>query len=346
MKILGIMGLIVLASSMAPGQPSTGPVFWSPTQPDCSSLNETPVAITNSSGATVGYSCYVAGSFAWLAAGGGWATSIRVAAPSSGAVGIDYFFYDTKGNDLAFDAAFGRSSPVSRATSESFALYSNQPAEVNLLGAAGDGPAYNTNLSGSAYAVFYCPDANTCSAVRPQLIYSALPAIPWSLTVPITWDTNVWTQWSAAGIDDGGDNMVALAIYNEDTTATAYTVRVYDSNGTLAGTGTTPSIPPMQSLGNGYYGQGGTYGELLKNIIPTALPSGIFKVLVDGGTKYSAVVILQFSGGSGTSLQTAYDYAPTAGAVATSAAPPPPVLSALRARVMALPKPAFRQVGR
>jgi hypothetical protein len=160
------------------------------------------------------------------------------------------------------------------------------------------------------YAVFYCPDATTCANVVPQLLYSALPATPWALSVPISWDTELWTQWSAEGIDDGGTHRVSLVIYNEDTTATSYTVRVYDSTGSLAGTGTTPSIPPLQALGNGSLGEGGTYGALLSDVIATRLPAGVFKILVDGGSKYSAVEVLQFNGLSATALQVGYDSAP------------------------------------
>jgi hypothetical protein len=160
------------------------------------------------------------------------------------------------------------------------------------------------------YAVFYCPDAATCANVVPQLLYSALPATPWALSVPISWDTELWTQWSAEGIDDGGAHRVSLVIYNEDITATSYSVRVYDSTGALAGTGMTPSIPALRPLGSGSLGEGGTYGALLSDVISTKLPTGVFKVLVDGGSKYSAVEVLQFNGPSATALQVGYDSAP------------------------------------
>ena len=104
---------------------------------------------------------------------------------------------------------------------------------------------------------------------------------------------------------------MSLVIYNEDTTATSYTVRVYDSTGALAGTGTSPSIPALQPLGNGSLGEGGTYGALLSDVVATRLPAGVFKILVDGGSKYSAVEVLQFNGLSATALQVAYDSAPS-----------------------------------
>jgi hypothetical protein len=273
--------------------------------PDCSSLaGESPVAITNSSGTTVGYSCYVSGTFVWLAAGGGWSTSIRVAAPASAAIGVDYTFYDASGNNLKLDTTIGSGSSTASGNEVNFALSANQPAETGVLGATSNAPKYSSTATGSVYAVFYCPDATTCGNVAPQLLYSG------AIGVPISWDTELWTQWSAEGIDDGGAHRVSLAIYNEDTAATSYTVRVYDSTGSLAGTGTTPSIPPLQALGNGSLGEGGTYGALLSDVIATRLPAGVFKILVDGGSRYSAVEVLQFNGLSATALQVGYDSAP------------------------------------
>jgi len=299
MKWLHLLGLIAVAAATLKSQPVNGPVYWSPVAPDCSSLaGESPVPITNASGTTIGYSCYVSGTFVWLAAGGGWSTSIRVAAPASAAIGVDYTFYDASGNNLKLDTTIGSGNDVN------FALSPNQPAEVGLLGATSNAPKYSSTATGSVYAVFYCPDATTCGNVAPQLLYSG------AISVPISWDTELWTQWSAEGIDDGGAHRVSLAIYNEDTTATSYTVRVYDSTGSLAGTGTTPSIPPLQALGNGSLGEGGTYGALLSDVIATRLPAGVFKILVDGGSKYSAVEVLQFNGLSATALQVGYDSAP------------------------------------
>jgi hypothetical protein len=305
MKSLHLLGLIAVAAATLNGQPVNGPVYWSTVAPDCSSLaGESPVAIANSSGKTVGYSCYVSGTFVWLAAGGGWSTSIRVAAPASAAIGVDYTFYDASGHNLKLDTTVGSGNDAN------FALSPNQPAEIGLLGATSDAPKYASTATGSVYGVFYCPDAATCANVVPQLLYSALPGTPWSMSVPISWDTELWTQWSAEGIDDGGAHRVSLVIYNEDITATSYSVRVYDSTGSLAATGTTPPIPALQPLANGALGEGGTYGALLSDVIATRLPAGVFKVLVDGGSKYSAVEVLQFNGLSATALQVAYDSAP------------------------------------
>jgi hypothetical protein len=317
---LPLAALTVLAGSVlhAQGQPPTnGPVYWSTTQPDCSSLFENPVTITNTSGATIGYSCYVSGTFIWLAAGAGWGSAIRVAAPSTAPVGVDYTFYDPKGNPISLDT----SGAVTASTKEvAFGLNINQPAEVDLRGNAGNGPNYSSLAIGSIYAVFYCPDANTCANVVPQLIYSNLPTNPWSLSVPIAWDGSEWTQWAAEGVDDGGTHEVSFVVYNQDKTATTYTINVYDSTGKLVGTGTTPSIPPLQDLGNGNIGQGGTYGAQLRALVPS-LPSGTFKVLFNGGSLNSFVEVLQFTGPSATTLQVATDGSSTAstGAMTRSA---------------------------
>ena len=324
MKTLQLFGLMTLAVVALQAQPTTGAQYWSTSVPDCSSLGENAVTITNAAGTTVGYSCYVSGTFVWLAAGGTWGSSIRVGAPASGAIGVDYSFYDASGKNLNLDARVG--TTAASGNDVNFALNKNQPSEVRLLGAPGEAPAYGTTQTGSVYAVFYCPDANTCSSVLPQLLYSFIPIKPWSLSVPIAWDyyfssiqaQGAWSQWSAEGIDDGGTHLVSLVIYNWDTVATIFTVRVYDSSGNLVGTGTTPSIPPVPVLSDGSYGEGGTYGTLLSKLIPTPLPSGIFKVLIDGGSNYSSVAVLQFNGDSATSLQVAYDSAP--GGSSTAAA--------------------------
>ena len=308
-KSLHLLGFLALATAAVYGQPTNGPVYWSANpQLDCTSLGESsPVPITNASGTTIGYSCYVSGTFVWLAAGGGWGTAIRVAAPASGAVGVDYSFYDAKGNNLNLDTTFGTGGSHASGNDVNFALKANQPTEVDLLGATSNAPSYGTTATGSVYAAFYCPDAATCNNILPQLLYSFLPTEPWSLSVPIAWDSLVWTQWSAEGIDDGSTHRVSLVIYNEDTTATIFTVQVYDSTGTLVGSGTTPSIPGLPLLSNGTYGEGGTFGALLSDVIKTRLPSGVFKIFVDGGSKYSAVEMLQINGPSATTLQVAYD---------------------------------------
>ena len=281
----------------------------------------------------MGYSCFVSGTFVWFAAGGAWSTAIRVAGPVSGAVGVNYAFYDTVGSTKSLDTMVDN-VPASFASGDTvnFALFANQPAEVELLGGANNGPSYSVTAEGSVYVVFFCPDAITCATVSPQLIYSALPTYPWSLSVPIAWDVALATQWSAVGIDDGHSNVVSLVVYNEDTTAMSFTVDVYDSNGKLAGTASTPTIAPLQR--NSF--EGGTYATLLSDLI-SPLPAGPFKILVDGHSALSAIEVLQISGTSATTLQVMPDTGPkTASGVMAHQR-----LSAARAAAFS-PKPVFR----
>jgi len=310
MKTLHLTGLIVLASAVAYGQPTNGAQYWSAGVPDCSKLNQTAVAIKNPNHVTIGYSCYVTGTFVWLAAGAGWTSKIRVGGPSSGAVGVDFSFYDNSGNPQTLDFT---GSVDDSSNDVNFALFDNQPSEIELLGVGSDGPSYPNLATGTVYGTFYCPDQDTCLNLQPQLIYSALPSIPWSLSVPITWDSAVSNTWSAVGIDNGGSKIVSFVVYNEDTIAHAFTIYVYDRDGFLFSTGHTPVLLPL-----GDQLEGGTYADLLKNVV--SLPSGPFKVIFDGGTAQvlSAVSVLQFDGPSGTSLQVAYDTSPTALASATA----------------------------
>jgi len=341
-KAWHLIGLMAVAVAPVWGQPTDGAQYWSVAKPDCSSLNETAVTIKNDSGVTVGYSCYVTGTFVWLAAGGMWGTTIRAAAPASGAIGVDYTFYDQSGNDLSIDTTLDNDpSTLGGSNDINFALYANQPAEVQLLGASDDAPGYNNTATGSVYAIFYCPDAATCSDVLPQLLYSALPSEPWSLSVPITWDGADWTQWSAVGIENGADYRVSLVIYNEDTVAQRFAVQVFDSAGNLYTSGTTPIIPPLRNLGGGQYGEGGTYGVLLTDVVGD-LPDDTYKILVDGGSVYSAVEMLQIIGSSATTLQVAYDSAPGASAAARSVHR----VSARKLHVGATPKQVFRTLPR
>jgi len=343
MKSFRFLGLIVLAAAALSGQsmtpPTTGAQYWSTDSTlDCSATGSSTYTISLASGGT-GYVCIVSGTFPWLAAGGAWTTSIRASAPAAGAIGVDYSFYDKNGNSLTLDTTSGTNTVPASANELSFALTANGPSEVHLLGASSEAPGYRTEQDGSAYAIFYCPNADTCATVLPQLIYSSLPSQPWSLSVPIAWDNffsavqvqGAWTQWSASGIDDGtAAHRVSLAIYNQMSTSTIFTVSVYDSNGKLAGQGTTAAIPGFNSVTQ----QAGTYGKILTDIIKSPLPSGIFKITVDGGSNYSSVVILQFTGGSGgagsgTSLQVAYDTSSATSSLA-STAPSSLVKSAVR----------------
>jgi len=342
MMRISAFSLLALAAAALQGQipvpgtqpPVSGPAYWATTAPDCSSLaGESPVAIVGASG-IIGYSCYVSGTFVWLAAGGEWSTAIRVAAPASGAIGVDYSFYDPSGNNLKLDTTAASGDNVN------FALSANQPAEIDLLGATSDAPKYATTATGTVYAVFYCPDAATCANVLPQLLYSALPTTPWSLSVPIAWDTALATEWSAVGVDDGGAHRVSLVIYNEDIAPTSYRVQVFDSAGNLVAGGTTPSIPPLQALAGGAYGEGGTYAAMLSDVVTGRLPSGPFKILIDGGSIYSAVEVLQVNGPSATALQVAYDSQPD-----LASGDAVRLVSLRRARVASRAKPVFQPLA-
>jgi hypothetical protein len=131
---------------------------------------------------------------------------------------------------------------------------------------------------------------------------------------------------------------VSFVVYNEGTIAASFNLYVYNSAGALVATGTTPSIPPLQSLGGGIYGEGGTYGATLRTVITGGLPSGVFKILIDGGTVDSAVQMFQFTGPSLSSMQVAYDSAPSSTAVAAAAVRQ---AHAGRARKVSNPKRVF-----
>src|SRR5581483_4418923 len=330
--------MIVIAAATLHAQPTNGAVYWS-TDPnlDCSALGESPATITNSSGTTIGYSCYVTGTFVWLATGGIWGTSIRVAAPASNPIGVDYSIYAQDGTNLSLDYNMGSGTSTASGNDITFALKANQPAVVNLLGAAGGAPSYSAPESGSVYVHIFCPDATTCLNATPQLIYSSLPTYPWSLSVPIAWDDFVFTQWSAEAIDDGQQHVVSLVIYNETPNSSTYKIDIFDSTGKQVASYTTPSINGFNSS----TGEGGTYAVLLRDVIPN-LPSGIFKVLVDGGSNYSAGEVLQITGASATTLQVAPDTGPSAaliGAVVRSRD------SVRRLRGSPAPRAAFRPIG-
>jgi hypothetical protein len=280
---------------------------------DCTAFHSLAHEISLPSGAK-GYACGVTGTFIWSVAGGDWKTSIRMAAPASGAVGVEYVFYDQDGKSISLDTISG--SVRAAGNSLSLALNANQPSEVQLLGASADGPQYRRTQAGSVFALFFCPDAGTCATVFPQLVYSASPSKPWLLTVPLAWDSSfsflqpsgVATRWAAAGVNDG-THFISFAIYNPSTAPATYTVRVYDSTGALAGQGVTPSIPGA----NGVDATGGTRGFLLTDVITSPLPAGVLKVTIEGAGRTSAT-FLQFSADSATGLQATQDVVPPLGA--------------------------------
>jgi len=289
----------------------TGAYYTNPA-PNCPT-SQGVAEVDDASGQTIGYACYVSGTFVWFAAGGPpnnpWKSSIRVAAPETGAIKAEYLFFDTSGNSVFLDSRFGDGTIMTGAVGVNAILAPNEPLELDLLGATSSAPSYNTTQTGSVFAQFFCPDDVTCSKVGAQLVYSALPAIPWSLSVPLGSYTTYSTTYYAEGTDDGGTHRVSFVVYNNDPTDTAFTIYVYDSNGNLAGTGVTPTIPGFNSV----WHQGGTYGALLSQVIPGGLPSGLFKVVFDGGTagEHSLVEVLQIDGASATTLQVYTDTSPT-----------------------------------
>ena len=308
-SVVLFLALVFLTGTASYGQPTNGPVYWSTFPPDCSALNQTAVVIRNDAGTPIGYSCYIAGTFIWFAAGGDWNSFIRVAAPGFGAIGADYTFYDTSGNSVSLDTTTGAASSRSSGNEVKFALAAHQPSELHVLGATSGAPNYGSTATGSVYAVFYCPNSATYTTLKPQLFYSALPRFSWTMAAPIAWDQDSWTQWSGAGVDDGGSQRVSFVVYNQSTVAASFRIRVFDSNGNLAASGITPQIPGFQLLSDGSFGEAGTYGALLSQVITTPLPSGVFKILIDGGAVSSSVEILQFTGASATTLEAAYDTA-------------------------------------
>jgi hypothetical protein len=286
--------------------PTTGAKFWT-TDPnlDCSAAHALIIEVALDSGG-LGFSCLVSGTFVWLAAGGTWSTSVRVAAPASGAIGVNYGFWQD-GQRISLDTAPGDGAVPASGNLVSFALNANQPSEIRLLGATSAAPNYRNTQTGFVYAVFLCPDAATCAAVVPQLLYSFVPIKPWSLSVPISWDSTfssfqppgILPRWSTAGMDDA-THQISFAICNQSRVEAAFNIRVFDSNGTLVGQSATPLIPVAA-----------TRGFLLRDVIRTPLPAGILKVTVDGGQNLSSVAFLQFDGDSATSLQVVSDNLPS-----------------------------------
>ena len=310
-KSIQLFGILAVAAAALQAQSGTGPVYWSNTTPDCSSLPQLfnqPVTIKNASGETLGYSCQVSGTFPWLAAGGTWHTYVRLAAPASAPIGVDYTFFNQDGVTLSLDNTVNGGA-VASGIDAAFALGPNQPSEVELLGAPGESPDYPTTETGTVYVKIDCPDAATCTHVTPQLLYSALPTYSWSLSVPIAWDNVVQTQESFVGIDNNGTDRVSFVVYNQNYNAATFNIYVYDTAGTLVATGVTPTIAAFNSV----TGEGGTYAALLSDAFSEPLPAGPFKVLVAGGANYFTLEALQITGPSATSLQISTDAAPTLG---------------------------------
>ena len=257
-----------------------------------------------------GYACGITGTFVWLVAGGSWDASIRLAAPASGAVGAQYLFFDEDGNRTSMDTISG--AVHASDNSVGLVIDANQSSEVRLLGATSDAPLYRKTQTGSVFGIFLCSSSATCSTVNPQLLYSSISMPGWSLTTPIAWDSTfsplqpvgLSTRWSAVGINDA-THVLSFAIYNQSAAATAYSVRVYAQDGSLAAESVTPLIPAS----GGADGAGATRGYLLTDIIGAALPQGLLKVTVEGDGLSSAL-FLQFSDSAGRSLPASPEFIP------------------------------------
>ena len=325
LKSLRVFGLVAFAAAALQGQ-----TYWSTDSSlDCTGTDGQ-ATITIPGGGT-GYVCYQGGTFVWLAAGGPtggtWTTYLRTSAPASNPMAVDYQFYDPSGNQLSIDSISGTGGTVTSANEVTIPLSTNQPLQTTLLGATSTASSnYNTTTTGSVWVTFLCPDAGTCELADAQLVYSALPTIPWSLSVPLAYDYDFNSQFSGVGIDNNGSNRVSIVVNNQDfslTTPSAFLVQVFDGNGTLAASGMTPAINPVpvDSTTGNPYGQGGTYGALLSCAsgcpITSPLPSGPFKVLIDGGGIEASTEMLQIDGTSATTVAMAYDV--SSGVTATGA---------------------------
>ena len=306
-RTIVLSGLIVLAATAASGVPPTTGAQWWSTNPnlDCSASHSLAYEVSLTLGGQ-GYACGVTGTFIWMAAGGNWKSLIRMAAPQSGAVGVQYIFYDQDGKAISLDTI--SDSAAATGNTLGLALNANQASEVQLLGASSDGPHYGKTQTGFVFAIFMCADPATLATVVPQLTYSSA-SNPWLLNVPIAWDASfsflqpsgLATRWSAAGSLNNTD-FLSFAIHNSSPTPATYAVRVYDRTGTLVAQGMTPVIPG----GIGVDGTGGVRGFLLTDIIGATVPDGIVKVTIEGPGATSAI-FLQFSGESAVSLPATQD---------------------------------------
>ena len=295
LKSVGLAGVLALGALTAGAQ-----TYWS------SDANLACGAFGDATGKPLqlesgGYVCYVYGTLPWYATGGGWSTSIRVAAPPTAPVAYFLEFNSANGAAATLDFQYEGDTTVYTGSMASSSLYANQPLEVDLLGPHALAPGYGAAANGPVVVLAECPDANTCAQVQAQLIYSALPAHAWSLGVPVVWDASASEAWSTVALDDGTTNQVSFVIYNLDTVGQAphtYTLNVYDSTGTLFGTATTQSVPLY-----------GSYGDLLRNVVKS-LPAGAFKLQVAGvsGTVFEA---LQFHGATATALAAASETMPS-----------------------------------
>jgi hypothetical protein len=285
-KSLQIAAFIVMMGSVVQGQ-----TYWSASQPNCGPYENLTVQLNTGGN---GYSCGVVGIFPWFTAGAGWTTSIRTAAPASAAIAFLFAYQDIDGNPLAVDANYVDGPGVTRGqTSFLAALNPNEPAQLDLLGLPSESSINysKTAAQGSILAGFLCPDAITCAQATAQLIYSALPSQPWSLSIPIVWNAQLTSEWSTWGYDDGKKQIMSFVITNGSSDPQAYAVHVFDTYGNPFRTVNTPSIPA-----------GGTYAQVLDQFLGNTTPGGLIKMTVTGTGASSAFEALQFNSGSATTL--------------------------------------------
>ncbi len=304
--------------------PANAQTYWSANPNlDCTGFgdaNGKPMKVDSSA-----YVCYVYGTLPWYTAGSDWGSVIRVAAPPSAPVAYFFDFAGENGAAATLDFLYQGDSIVHTGTSAGSALYANQPLEVTILGRHSEAVS-DMAASGPVVVLAECPDRNTCSQVQAQLILSAQPAHPWSLSAPVIWDWQTSYGWSVVGTDDGAADMIAFVIYNIDTLGQVphtYTLNVYDAAGSLYATATTKPVPLY-----------GSYADLLRSVM-TRLPSGAFKLQLVGPA-YSAFEVLQFHGPSATALTVASEVVPAVNAASTAVRKhrdPPPA-----ARQLALPR--------
>ena len=289
-KSVSLAGLLVLGVFTANAQ-----TYWS-TNPnlDCGKYggaNGAPMQLPPGLGAG-GYACFATGIIPWYASGGGWASTILVSAPPSAPVGILLSFSDPDGSEVTLDFLYHGDSTVHADSGALKAIYANQPLQVSILGLHSQAPSYGSMAGGSVWFAALCPDPVTCSLVHAQLVYSALPSHPWSLSAPVVWDRLTCYGYSSVVIDDGSTNTASFVITNDDydyQLPRAYTIKVYDSTGSLYSSATTKQIPLY-----------GSYADLVRNVVPK-LPSGPFKLQVTGSS-WMAFEALQFQGPSATTL--------------------------------------------
>jgi hypothetical protein len=276
-KLFPIVAMLLLGGTALNAQ-----TYWSTTQPNCGSFASR--QLNNG-----GYVCEHYGVLPWYSAGAGWTSAIRTQAPSTDAIAVFYSFWDKNDNASALDSSYLGGSSFLNQSVVSFALYANEPSEVDILGLPSEAPAYKTtDASGYVVVAVQCPDATTCSQASAQLLYSALPSQPWSLSVPVVWLNQETNAYSAVGIDDGVTNTLAIVIYNDEVAQQTVQLHIYNAIGNEISQ--SPVSIQVQ----------GTTGIGLRTLVP-GLPAGIYKIK-STGPSYSEFQVLQFSGPSATSL--------------------------------------------